>query len=267
VEQGDDGFVGKVFGNATLGLYLLVFRTATMVTQELSRVVAEVAVPVFSRVQDDTERLGSGVSETLGAVGAVVVPVGVFLSLFAGPFISLFLGPRWLSGVPVFRVLLVLGVLRSFTQIAQVALIARGQMPYITRISFLQLLAILLFAFPMGLAFGLVGLASGVCFAQILPMIGFVKRVGTLLGRRPGGVLLSLRGPLLASSLGGILAGGLLTLVSGSGVPDVGVLAVGIAVFSVAYLPVVMFFLRRDLPETAELVKGFLFVWPGHRVG
>jgi O-antigen/teichoic acid export membrane protein len=51
VTQGDDLFVGKVLGPAALGLYQMAYLISNLPATEISRTMAQVAFPAYSKLQ------------------------------------------------------------------------------------------------------------------------------------------------------------------------------------------------------------------------
>lgn len=255
VEQGDDAFVGKVLGDSALGVYLITYRVANILTQEVARMLAEVTVPVFSRVQDDSVRLAQAIREALGATLALVLPIAAFLALMAHPFIALFLGDAWLEGVPAFRVLLGFGVLRAMSQVMEAALMARAEMAYLTRMLVVQLAVAAAVGVPLGLTQGLPGVAVGIAASQAVAFLISSQRMSVRTG--PGGTGLGLlaaaRGPLAGALVGLATAAGALALVAPrTDSPTLLLLGTGLA-FTPAYALVAFPLLRQDIPTVMEV--------------
>ena len=255
VEQGDDAFVGKVLGDAALGVYLVTYRVANILTQEVARMLAEVTLPVFSRVQDDSAKLAQAIREALGATLALVLPLSLFLALTAYPFIEFFLGEAWLEGVPAFRVLLAFGVLRAMSQVMEAALIARGEMAYLTRMLIVQLAVAVAVVVPLGLTRGLPGVAVGIAASQAVAFLISAQRMSDRTG--PGGTGLGLlgaaRGPVAGGLLGLAAAAALLPVLSVRTDSAFLLLAGSGMAFAPLYLAVAFPLLRRDVPAVMEV--------------
>lgn len=259
VEQGDDAYVGKALGEHFLGIYLVCYRMASVVTQELARTLAEVTLPVFGRVQDDLPRLYQGLREVIGGTWAVILPAVVVLYVEAPSFIGGVLGDAWLEGVAAFRALLVFGLLRASSQALEAALAARGDMRFVSRTVVYQLLTLAALIFPLGSSLGLVGVALAVASSQLLSFGLSLGRLARTLKASRIGVCTGARGPVAGALIGMLVALPLRILVTDwpgwTG-------AARSAVFTVAFLGVYARvswpILKRDAPTLLDGVAGVL---------
>lgn len=253
VEQGDDAFVGKIMGESALGIYVITYRVANILTQELARILAEVTLPVLSRVQDDVQMLARGLREGMGAICAVVLPGATFLLIVANPFIEIFLGAQWLDGVPAFRILLVFGVLRVMSQSMEGGIIARGDMRFITRMLAVQLAVAVGAVIPLGLRFGLPGVAWGVVLSQLVAFVISLSHMAAIVGQERRHLVGATRGPALGSALAAAVTYPLVFGPLAAVGSHVTLLLVAVLVFTPLYLVIAMPRLRVDIPTVMEV--------------
>ncbi|MBA3327553.1 MAG: oligosaccharide flippase family protein [Solirubrobacterales bacterium] len=253
VEYGDDAYVGKALGDVALGVYSVVYRVANILTQEFARVMSEVTLPVFSRVQDDRERLVRGIRESTGGTAAIVLPGTLFLVMVADPFVSVVLGDRWLSGVHAFQILLAFGLLRALSQVMESGLVARGEIAFVTRVLVIQLVTAAALVLTLGEAHGLAGVATGIAASQLISLTLSSRRLSHGLAVSWTSLFAASRGPLVAAAAAGIAAGGVIVAVSSTG-SDLLTLFLGGTVFTGIYVPMALPSIRRDLPMITAVI-------------
>src|SRR5260370_36297266 len=115
--QGDNGFVAKILGIGSLGLYQVAFRIAELPVTGFTQVVSQVALPSLSTLQGEPDRLRSWY---FGAQRVVLLVHGAFVALvllFGGPLTRAILGPTWMPIVPALRILVVAMLLRSLVDL------------------------------------------------------------------------------------------------------------------------------------------------------
>lgn len=109
----NDFVLGTFLSVSALGFYSRAFNYAQIPTSLITSVISKVALPTYSRLQSDPTKLTEAFTIVLKTIVRVAFPLSLILYLVADDFTVLVLGPKWLPMVPVFRVLLIYGVLRS----------------------------------------------------------------------------------------------------------------------------------------------------------
>lgn len=109
-------FVGRQLGSAALGIYTIAFRLPQLVVESVGTVVAQVAFPVFSRLQGDPERTAAALDRLLRVSAVVVVPMGIGLALVADPLVRVAYGSTWVDAIDVMRVLSLYMVVQSIAR-------------------------------------------------------------------------------------------------------------------------------------------------------
>ena len=54
---GNDFYVGKLFGIATLGIYQMAYNFSNLATTEITHVISRVTFPAYAKLQNDIPRL------------------------------------------------------------------------------------------------------------------------------------------------------------------------------------------------------------------
>ena len=115
-ENIDDAVVGRLLNTTYLGTYQMAYKVSSLPMTEVSDVIQKVTFPVYSKMADDKERLKKAFIKSLLATTLVVLPIGIILFFFPEEVVLILLGPKWLSVVPVIKVLSFFGVVRAITE-------------------------------------------------------------------------------------------------------------------------------------------------------
>lgn len=97
--------IGAMFSPETLGYYFIAQRVGIVVTELIVSVLSRVSLTVFSRVQDDRERLNRIFRQMTFIAAAVSVFVFGMIGVFAPHLLHLVFGSQWDKSVPILRVL------------------------------------------------------------------------------------------------------------------------------------------------------------------
>ncbi|MCM8813522.1 MAG: lipopolysaccharide biosynthesis protein [Candidatus Omnitrophica bacterium] len=160
--EGDSVIIGKLFGNTALGFYRMAGRLSYMPTTEIAGVVSQITFPAYARIQDDPAKLKAAFLKTLLATCAVSVLFSGLLFGLAGEFTRLFLGEQWLPIVPVVKILIVAGFIRSIQAIVGPLFQAIGRPKIDTWCQFVRFLSLALLLFPLGSRLNIPGIALAV---------------------------------------------------------------------------------------------------------
>ena len=101
----DNVLIGRYMGASPLGLYSRAYNLLMLPVRQLSGPAGSVAVPAFSRTQDDPERFARFYLRTINLILWISAPVFGFLIVAAQPVIVLVLGDQWREAAPVFQIL------------------------------------------------------------------------------------------------------------------------------------------------------------------
>lgn len=171
--------VGRTLGAVALGIYTLAFNLSSWPYNLFSQPVARVSVPAFATLQHDRPALGTAFSRSLALMIAVTAPLGVLLSVMAGPAVTFIYGERWAPAAPVLVFLALLGLARVCLQFCFDLLTAVGRS---RPVMYLQLtwLATLAPALYAGIALaGLPGAGIAhvaVAYGVMVPAFGWALR-------------------------------------------------------------------------------------------
>ncbi len=126
-KRSDNLLVGSFLGVAALGFYSVAYRLLVTLVNTTTSIVGAVAFPVFSRIQDDPERVRNAYYKAIRHTSLIAFPAFFGLVVAAPEVIRLVFGSKWDPSVPVMRVLAFTGLLQSVTFINGVVMKALGK--------------------------------------------------------------------------------------------------------------------------------------------
>lgn len=166
----DNVLIGWYWGATPLGLYSRAYNLLMLPVRQLSLPAASVAVPAFSKIQDEPELYARYFLRATSLIMWISASLFGFLFVTAEPIIVLILGPRWREAAPVFQILAISALGQMLLETAVWSLVSRGQSERLLRL-FLIISPIILGSFVIGLPFGIKGVAlsSSLVLLMILP--------------------------------------------------------------------------------------------------
>jgi PST family polysaccharide transporter len=196
----DKLLIGSFLGTVALGYYEVATRIFHAITKVLGGVLGAVAFPVFSRLQNDRERMQRAYYEGTQLTCLVVLPAFFGLVAIAPDAIPWAFGAKWEPSVPVMRVLAGVGILQSLTRLNGSLIKAAGKPAWRLWVAVLQI-AVTTLAILAVVEGGITAVAFATLGASlaVYPLaIGVVRR---LIDIRIGRYAAQFVGPLVAALL------------------------------------------------------------------
>ena len=109
----DNLLVGKFISSTGLGIYSRAYGLMLMPLSQISATLGRVLFPSLSRTQDDKALTKRIYLKTVGAIALITLPMMTGLFVVADSFVLALLGPKWVSVVPVLRILCLVGIMQS----------------------------------------------------------------------------------------------------------------------------------------------------------
>jgi polysaccharide transporter, PST family len=181
----DNLLIARFLGAAALGAYSIAYTIMLAPFSQIAGPIAEVLTPVFSRMQDDPERLAAAWIRVNRIVAAVSIPSLLGLAVVAPDLVPVLLGEKWRAAIPVIQILSWVGLLQSLQRLNSSILQARDWTKPLFRYSVIVLVASVA-GFSAGLHWGIVGVAVGYAISSTV-----VEPYYTLLTARSIGIPLS----------------------------------------------------------------------------
>jgi O-antigen/teichoic acid export membrane protein len=246
--------IGRTLGAVPLGFYSVAFEIASIPTR-LNPVLTRVALPIFSRRQDDAAALGRGYTELSRLVALVQFPVLTGIVALGDLVVPLLLGTQWTGAVPLVRVLALFGMVRVLGNPSGSMLLAKGRADIGFRVN-------LVFAIVNGLVFwfivqhGALAVAwawIGLVLAQLAVLTGILRCIIAL---DVAGYLAALVRPFALAGLAAayLHLGRMLAAAAGAGA--LGQLMVALLVGLLLWLPSAWLLERSFLTKLWVLVRG-----------
>jgi O-antigen/teichoic acid export membrane protein len=103
--------IGRLFSPADLGYYTRARTLEQLPARNISEIVSTVTFSSFSKVQDDYNRLKSGMKMAVNYLMYINLPMMVGLALVARPLVIVLLTEKWLPSVTFIHILCLTGIL------------------------------------------------------------------------------------------------------------------------------------------------------------
>jgi PST family polysaccharide transporter len=166
----DSVLIGWHWGAHPLGLYSRAYNLLMLPVRQLSGPARSVAVPAFSRLQSDPERLARYYLRAANLIMWITTPIFGFLFVAAQPVIVLVLGHQWGEAAPVFQILVISALGQLLFDSTLWLFISRGESARLFKL-LLVMSPIIIGSFAIGLPFGIKGVAlsGSVALVAIAP--------------------------------------------------------------------------------------------------
>lgn len=123
----DKFLLGRVAGDAALGVYGNAYNLCTTTSKPLYSIVVRVAFPALARLQDDPIALRNGFTRAVSSIALLTVPLAVGLAVTARDFVVTVYGAKWADMAPITEVLAFYGLVMSLAAITGPVLLATGR--------------------------------------------------------------------------------------------------------------------------------------------
>jgi PST family polysaccharide transporter len=149
---------GWYWGAYQLGLYSRAYNLLMLPVRQLSAPAGSVAVPTFSRLQNDPERFARYYLRLANLMMWITTPIFGFLFVAAQPVIVLVLGAQWVGAAPVFQILVFSALGQLLFESVIWLFVSRGESGRLLKL-LLVISPIIVGSFAIGLPFGIKGVA------------------------------------------------------------------------------------------------------------
>ena len=173
----DKLIVGRMIGDAGLGIYSVSYQLVLRPFSLLSPIFARVSYPLFVSIQDDSQRLARGYLKTVQAVALFSFPVYLVVIVASDLLVRILLGPQWLQAGAVLQILAVAGLFFTVGNPIGSLLLAKNRADIGFWVNLLSL-AVYAVGVYIGSHFGVIGVAWAVvcCAALVMWPVDFWVR-------------------------------------------------------------------------------------------
>jgi PST family polysaccharide transporter len=157
--RADDFLIGYFLGPVALGYYSIAYRLMMIVLDLLTNTMNQVAIPLFSRLQKEPERMREAFYRVAELASLVSFPIFFGLAALAPELIRVLFGAKWLPSIPVIQILSFIGVLHSVSYFNGTVIMAMGKPSWKVMVNFIYSIANLV-AFIAVVRWGIVAVAA-----------------------------------------------------------------------------------------------------------
>lgn len=176
--RADSIFVGKILGTTTLGFYQLAYKFPTIPVTEITTAAYQLTFPVYSKLQDNIERLRRGYLTTLRFISFISAPLAAGMFIMVPDFVRVFLGDKWTPAVSCMQVFCLYSFASSISANTGPLFQAVGRPNLVSKIVFLRLIITAALLYPFSLWWGITGTAIAVlASALIMDPVAFYEAI------------------------------------------------------------------------------------------
>lgn len=243
--QLDNAMIGKLLSMEALGYYSLAYTLANLPSTNLSKMVAKVFFPMFSKLQSDLPQLRTEYSRGIRLLIAVVVPITSAIIVLADDIIFTVYGPKWAPATVALQILAVFGCLQALWMLNGYLFNAVGKPHIDFYTNGARLVVVVSLLYPLTMTFGI----AGASLAIMVPM-AMQFGVGVYLSTKIIGVqLMETLRPLMNALLRGTVLAGILWSIK-SVIPDGSVW--GLIFLLAIAVSTALFFNRNEISAALE---------------
>lgn len=134
IQQFNNFIVGKSYSKAELGLFNRGNKFPELITGIIQSVVLNMSLPLFSKLQDDTEQLYSTVKKTNKIIAFICFPL-LFLLLIKAEDITIFLfTEKWRGSIIFLQLFCVIKLFEPFISVQRELILAQGKSKLLLKI-------------------------------------------------------------------------------------------------------------------------------------
>lgn len=228
--EGDDIFVSKYLGATPLGFYRLAYDISNWPATKVTHVISKVSFPTYSRLQHDKDALRAAFIGVMRTTLLISSSVTILIWFLVPYLVDLIIGQKWAEIIPLVRILVVAGLVRSVAALGGALFQAANRPDLDFKMNLPRMLIILGLIWPFSAQWGLIGACFVVLLAISSTLVVWTVGLKRIAGLGMGDVLrtnalalvssavLTLTLYLLQFALGPGWPGFVLTLLGGLGI-------------------------------------------------
>ncbi|MGB3533239.1 MAG: MOP flippase family protein [Microcoleaceae cyanobacterium] len=157
--RSDDFLIGYFLGPTALGYYTIAYRLLLLMTNLFTNTMAQVALPTFSRLQSQPEKMRQAFYTATQLSSLVAFPAFLGMALLAPELVPFLFGENWLPSIPVMQVLAFIGILHAIEYFNQSVILAMGKPGWRLKINAINAVANVI-AFMIVIQWGILAVAA-----------------------------------------------------------------------------------------------------------
>ncbi len=163
----DKLLIGRLLGAEIFGYYSIAWNLMMRPMRAINPAIARVTFPIFSRIQNENERLKRGYLKVIELISFINIPIYLGMFAVADPLFRVYLGEGWGTSTDVFKILVFLGICYSFMNPLGSLLLAKGRADLGFGINVVWLL-VAFFSVWLGSKWGIEGIALALVLGNII---------------------------------------------------------------------------------------------------
>jgi len=176
INQFDAIFIARHFDAKTLGFYFMALKFSVLIIFEIGQIISDVSFPAYAKIQKNKQRLKSGFLKIIKSFLLISLPLAGALTFLIPAIIPFLLGNNWLAIIPLIRLLVLLGLLKSLKVVLAPIFRATGRISLLFYLTSLQAIIFIISIYPLTDKFNLFGVILANCLAYgVVDLIMAVK--------------------------------------------------------------------------------------------
>ena len=189
---------GRLFPTQAVGNYYQANKWNMMANQLVSNTLAQVAQPVLTRINDDTERQRRVFGKMIRFTAFLAFPAMFGLSLVAPQLILMTIGRQWVDSIPLLQILCISGAFIPFYTVYQNLFLSLGKSDSFLWLNVCQIALMLLAVFACR-SLGITAMVVAFACINILWLLAWQLFASKLIGYRYSRMLIDILPFLLIS--------------------------------------------------------------------
>ncbi len=162
--------IGRMFPAASLGFFDQAKKMQNIPITTLAKIVGNVTLPAFSKVQNQKEKLQYGFDKSIKFQSFLSFPMMAGLAVVAEPVISFLIGDKWLPCVPYLQLMCIAGMIYTLHTSNLNILVVKGRSDLFLKLEIIKKIIIVI-AIIIGLNWGILGLVIGQVVTSFISLI------------------------------------------------------------------------------------------------
>jgi len=185
-----------MLGTAQQGIYARSLKYWELAPQTVAPAVVTVALPTYSKLQEDNDKLAEAYSLVLFFLTRALMPFVLVFALIPHLFVRI-IGEQWMGAAPVLRILAIGALLSPMFENMKVLLYSRGRPGDVLKIRVYQLAVFIPAMYFLVKYFGVSGAALAVVIALAIGVAGTWTKARKIISVRWKAILLP---PIIAAA-------------------------------------------------------------------
>ncbi|MEO0985599.1 MAG: lipopolysaccharide biosynthesis protein [Cyanobacteria bacterium J06639_14] len=166
-QNSDNLLIGYFLGEVALGYYAVAYRILQVLTQLLVHTGNQVAMPMLSRLQGDSERFIKGFYKLMKLANVVTLPIFLGVIALAAELVITVFGEKWEASIPVIQILSIGGIIHLILFFNRSVFVAIGKPFWRLRLEILNV-SLNIAACMLAVRWGIVAVAFAYILSDLL---------------------------------------------------------------------------------------------------